>query len=86
MPKPVNEISCSGCLRVGQTDDSRLYCPECREDLERQACVVCSTPVKSDVPHVLCDACLEECRLEEQQDCSLPSSNDGCYTIDGQPA
>ena len=70
MAKSVNEICCSGCLRAGPTADPRHYCPDCCEDLERQACVACSAPVQTDVPHVLCDACLEDCRREEQQECS----------------
>ena len=62
MPQPAQEISCPGCLRIGKTANPRFYCPECHEDLEKQACVLCSTPVTTDVPYALCDDCLEDCR------------------------
>jgi hypothetical protein len=66
MTKSVKEIFCPGCHRTGMSSDSRHYCPECREDLKKQACVLCSAPVLTDVPQVLCDACEEDCRLNEE--------------------
>ena len=68
MTKLVKEIFCPGCRRTGRTSDPRRYCPECREDFKKQECVLCSAPVLTDVPNVLCDQCEADCEYQERQD------------------
>ena len=68
MTKSVKDVICPGCRRTGVTSDPRRYCPECREDLEKQECILCSKSVLTDVPFVLCDACEANCEYLETQD------------------